>query len=132
MSKFCRSCGHALEEGATACPACGKSTSREVAPAKKNNNDVLNKISEVILVIFCLIERLLLLLVAKIGEAVKNAKASDATKDAKINLGVVSSVADSKDAADDAKGVVEVATTFVATATDKGGKVIAEYTISNN
>lgn len=79
MSKFCRSCGHALEEGATACPACGKSTSREVAPAKKNNNDVLNKISEVILVIFCLIERLLLLLVAKIGEAVKNAKENKAS-----------------------------------------------------
>ena len=78
MSKFCRSCGHALEEGATACPACGKSTSREVAPAKKNNNDVLSKISEVILVIFCLIERLLLLLVAKIGEAIKNAKENKA------------------------------------------------------
>lgn len=78
MSKFCRSCGHALEEGATACPACGKSTSREVAPAKKNNNDVLSKISEVILVIFCLIEKLLLLLVAKIREAVKNAKENKA------------------------------------------------------
>ena len=78
MSKFCRSCGHALEEGATACPACGKSTSREIAPAKKNNNDVLNKISEVILVIFCLIEKLLLLLVAKIGEAIKTAKENKA------------------------------------------------------
>ena len=77
MSKFCRNCGHALEEGAAACPACGKSTNREVAP-KKKENDVLSKISEVILVIFCLVEKILLMLVAKIGEAVKNAKENKA------------------------------------------------------
>ena len=77
MAKFCRNCGHALEEGVAACPACGTSTNREVAP-KKKENDVLSKISEVILVIFCLIEKLLLMLVAKIGEAAKNAKENKA------------------------------------------------------
>ena len=75
MAKFCRNCGHALEEGAAACPACGKPINSNVAP-KKKENDVLSKISEVILVIFCLIEKLLLLLVAKIGDAIKNAKNS--------------------------------------------------------
>ena len=73
MAKFCRNCGHALEEGAAACPACGKPINSNVAP-KKKENDVLSKISEVILVIFCLIEKLLLMLVAKIGDAIKNAK----------------------------------------------------------
>ena len=73
MAKFCRNCGHALEEGAAACPACGKPINSNVAP-KKKENDVLSKISEVILVIVCLIEKLLLMLVAKIGDAIKNAK----------------------------------------------------------
>lgn len=77
MAKFCRNCGHDLEEGAAACPACGKPINREVAP-KKKENDALSKISEVILVIFCLIEKLLLMLVAKIGEIAKNAKENKA------------------------------------------------------
>ena len=78
MSKFCRSCGHALEDDASSCPACGNPTNREVAP-KKKNNDILSKISEVILVIFCLVEKLLFLLVAKIGDVIKNAKNKSAS-----------------------------------------------------
>lgn len=89
-----------------------------VADGGKGNDDVVTAGCTIVVADF----------VKALEKAVKNAKASDATKDAKINLGVVSSVADSKDAADDAKGVVEVATTFVATATDKGGKVIAAVT----
>lgn len=96
MAKFCRSCGHALEEGMTTCPACGNSTNQQAAPQKKNN-DVLSKVSEIILVIFCLVEKILLLLVAKIGAAVKNAQTNGAnaqtpggqtvaTKDSGLNV----------------------------------------------
>lgn len=58
-------------------------------------------------------------------KAVKNAKDSDASADAKLNLGVVSSAEEVKDAAADANGIIEVATTFVASAADNAGKVVA-------
>lgn len=62
--------------------------------------------------------------VKALEKAVKNAKDSDASADAKLNLGIVSSAEEVKDAAVDANGVIEVATTFVASA-DKDGKVVA-------
>ena len=85
-----------------------------VADGGKGNDDVVSAGCTIVVADF----------VKALEKAVSNAKASDATKDAKLKLGIVSSVADSKDAADDAKGVLEIATTFVATATDKNDKVI--------
>lgn len=85
-----------------------------VADGGKGNSDVVSAGCTITVADF----------VKALEKAVNNAKASDATKDAKLSLGMVSSVADSKDATADDKGLLEVATTFVATATDKSGKVI--------
>ena len=63
--------------------------------------------------------------VKALEKAVNNAKDSETTKDAKLNLGIVSSVSDSVDAADGVPGKIKVATTFVASAVAKDGKVIA-------
>ena len=61
-------------------------------------------------------------------EAVKNAAESEATADDTLQVGIVTSQSDKKDAADDAKGLNEFSLTIVATATDADKKVTASKT----
>ena len=61
-------------------------------------------------------------------EAVKNATESEATADDTLQVGIVTSQSDKKDAADDAKGLNEFSLTIVATATDADKKVTASKT----
>jgi len=89
-----------------------------VADGGKGNEDVVNAGCTIAVADF----------VKALEKAVNNAKDSESTKAANLKLGIVSSVAESQDAADDVKGKVKVTTTFVAAATDKAGKVIATST----
>ena len=61
-------------------------------------------------------------------EAVKNATESEATADDTLQVGIVTSQSDKKDAVDDAKGLNEFSLTIVAAATDADKKVTASKT----
>lgn len=80
MAKFCRSCGAPIEEGAEKCSACGVILNREAAAAAKaqQTNDTLNKVSDVINTIFCVVEKVLRIAAAKVSQAVKNLRAKQA------------------------------------------------------
>ncbi|MBO5196607.1 MAG: hypothetical protein J6C03_05880 [Clostridia bacterium] len=66
--------------------------------------------------------------VAVVVEAVNNAAESDATADSKLQLGIVSSQSECKDATAEAEGSNVVDTTVVAAAVDAEGKVVAMAT----
>ncbi len=61
-------------------------------------------------------------------EAVKNAAESEATADDTLQVGIVTSQSDKKDATEEAKGLNEFSLTFVATATDADKKIVASKT----
>ena len=61
-------------------------------------------------------------------EAVKNAAESEATADDTLQVGIVTSQSDKKDATDEAKGLNEFSLTFVATAIDADKKIVASKT----
>lgn len=79
MAKFCRNCGAPLEEGAEKCGACGASLTAPAAQPKQTS-ETLNKVSDVINTIFCVVEKCLYIVAEKVGNAVKNAQANQATK----------------------------------------------------
>lgn len=80
MAKFCRSCGAHVEEGAEKCSACGVILNREAAAAAKaqQTSETLNKVSDVLNTVFCVVEKVLRIAAAKVSAAVKNAQAAQA------------------------------------------------------
>lgn len=98
MAKFCRSCGAPIEEGAEKCSACGVILNREAAAAAKaqQTNDTLNKVSDVINTIFCVVEKVLRIAAAKVSQAVKNLQAKQAANAANPANPAAPSANDSK------------------------------------
>lgn len=87
MAKFCRNCGAPLEEGAEKCSACGASLTAPAAQPKQAS-ETLNKVSDVINTIFCVVEKCLYIVAEKAGKAVNNAQANRAAKDEAAANGV--------------------------------------------
>lgn len=66
--------------------------------------------------------------VLALEKAVKNAVESKATKNDKINVGIVAVQGESRNATKEANGLTEVEATFAATVVDKDGKVVVMST----
>lgn len=79
MAKFCRNCGAPLEEGAEKCGSCGAQLNAPAAQPKQTS-ETLNKVSDVINTIFCVVEKCLYIVAEKAGQALSNAQAKQAAQ----------------------------------------------------
>ena len=91
-----------------------------VAEGGKGNPDVVNAGCTIAVADFVL----------ALEKAIKNAKASDATSDNSLKLGIVSKQSVANNASADKNGVNEIATSFTAVVLDKDSKVVAMVTDS--